>query len=251
MRFLDTQIVSYAFKGDNSVSVTDEHISSVAANEFLEAHSRTATSANYYIPSNLRHVGMLVSLGKERIRKRGFSKRSTDRLTLDFDQDYPSIVEYGSFAVSRAISERALNTYRLAIAPLDRRKQKRLLQRFEFLCDHRVTCVPLQPAVARLGQCLLSRFLQTYRLKKNFRNSVNDMLILSAAIHVGGELLTKDSVLVRFCADYGLLKRYGHGEWIRCESTTPVERKSTKRESKGYINRSWAVHLRRGPTETG
>ena len=255
VRFLDTQIISYAFKGTSAVSVVDEHISSVVANEFLESHSKTASSATYYIPTQLRHLertghfGPSMPIGRGEFRKRGFSKRSTDRLTLYFGEDYPSIVEYGSVAVSLAINSRAINAFRLVIASLDRRKQRRIIRRFEFLCDHRVTCVALQPAVARLGQTLLYRFLQEYKLKKNFRNSVNDMLILAATIHNAGELLTRDSLLVRFCADAGLLKKHGHDEWIRCESMRPVaERQSTSRESKGYINRSWSVRLRRGPS---
>ena len=251
MRFLDTQIVSYAFKGISAVSVADERISSVVANEFLETHSKTTTSAIYYIPTHWRYweqVGHFGPLMSSKSRRRGFPKRFTDRLTLYFGQDHPSLVEYGSVAVSRVINARALKVLRLAIAPLDRQKQRRLIQRFEFLCDHRVTCVPLQPAAARLGQSLLYRFLQKYNLKKNFRNSVNDILIVSAAIYGGGELLTRDSLLVKFCADSGLLKTHGHDEWIRCESTrNTVGRRSTNRESRAYINRGWFVRLRRGP----
>ena len=253
MRFLDTQIVSYAFKGVSAVSVADEHISSVVANEFLEAHSKTHASANYYIPIHWRHSGEVQHFGPPmsgEFRRRGFSKRSTDKLTLYFGHDHPSIVEYGSVAVSRVINARALTALKLAIAPLDRRKQKRLLQRFEFLCDHRVICVPLQPDAARLRQSLLGRFLQKYSLKKNFRNSVNDVLIVSAAIAGAGELLTKDSLLLRFCADCGLLKTHEHNEWTRCETENNPSRRqdtNTNRESKAYVNRGWFVRLNRGP----
>lgn len=251
MRFLDTQIVSYAFKGTSSVSVADGCISSVVANEFLEAHSKiTTTSAIYYIPTHWRYGEQVGHLGPPMsgVRRRGFSRRSTDRLTLYFGQDYPTVVEYGSVAVSRVINEKALQVLRRAIAPLDRRKQRRLMQRFEFLCDQRVTSVPLQPAAAQLGQTLLHRFSQKYNLKKNFRNSLNDILIVAAAIHGGGELLTRDSVLVRFCADAGLFETHGQDEWIRCESTrSAVGRRGTSRESRAYVNRGWLVRLRRGP----
>ena len=251
MQFLDTQIVSYAFKGASAVSVADGCISSVVANEFLEAHSKIATSAIYYIPTYWRYGEQVGDLGPPMsggVGRRGFSKRSTDRLALYFGQDYPTVIEYGSVAVSRVINAKALEVLRRAIAPLDKRKQRRVIQRFEFLCDQGVTSVPLQPAAGRLGQTLLHRFSQKYSLKKDFRNSLNDILIVASAIHGGGELLTRDSLLVRFCADAGLLKTHGQDEWIRCESTrNSVGRRSTRRESKGYVNRGWFVRLRRGP----
>ena len=253
MRFLDTQIVSYAFKGIGSVSVDDEHISSVVANELLEAYSKAVTSANYYIPTNWRHLeqsgyfGPQMSTLRREYQKRGFSKRFTDRLTLDFGQDYPSVVEYGSIAVSHVINARTLRLFKISIASLDKRKQRRLIRRFEFLSDHRVKCVPLQPGAARLGQSILYRFCRKYKLKRNFRNSINDILILAAAIHGNGELLTRDSVLVKFCDDSGFLKKHRHHEWTRCEVTmTSTEQRSARRESKGYINRSWFVRQRRG-----
>lgn len=252
MQFVDTQIVSYAFKEISSVSVVDQHISSVVANEFLETYSTTETSANYYIPTSLRyfrHYGLeaVPSTVPGEFRKRGFSKQSTDRLALYFGQDYPSLVEYGSIAISRLINARALNVFRLAIAQVDKRKQRRLIQRFEFLSDHRITCIPLQPTVARLGQSLLYRFVKKYKLKKNFRNSFNDMLILAVAIDHGAELLTRDSLLVNFCADCNLVKKHKFDEWIRCETTTtPSKGRGNRRESKGYINRSWSVRQKRG-----
>ena len=252
LQFMDTQIVSYAFKGTSSESVAEQHISSVVANEFLETHSKAETSANYYLPTNwrhFRHAGqfLLSPPVRQAYRKRGLPKRYTDRLTLYFGRDYPPVVEFGSTAVSRIINARALDIFRLSTTHLHKRTRRRLIQRLEFLIDHRITCVALQPGAARLAQSLLHSFLQTHKSKKNFRNTVSDMLILAAAIHDNASLLTKDSVLVRFCADVGLMTRNGQGEWTRCDTImTSTTHRRTSRESKAYINQSWSVRQRRG-----
>lgn len=253
MIFLDTQVISYAFKGSSDEHMDGLHISSVVANEFLEAHSKDTTSATYYVPTNglvfnkPGHLGSLLQSVMDRYRKHPFPKYSTDKISLYFGQDYPTVVEYGSIAISRLINAKGLKAYKLSISSLDKRKQRKLKQRFEFLADNSIICSPLNPKCARIGQNLLYEFTEKYTLKKNFRNSLSDILILATALSCEGQLITKDSLLASFCEKQGILKRKKHGSWVRCEtdvSDTTIRKR--QRESKGYVNRSWEVRMRKG-----
>lgn len=136
--FLDTQIVSYGFTGTTRVPIEGCHISSVVANEFLEVHARELDTARYYVPLSVLvfdkagHLGAYLQKIRDRYAHHPFPKYSTDKIALYFGDEYPRIVEYGSAAISRIINERAVRAFRLAVATLDKRKQRPLAKRFEF-----------------------------------------------------------------------------------------------------------------------
>lgn len=253
MIFLDTQVISYAFKGASEDNVDGSYISSVVANEFLEVHTKVPDTAAYYVPisgavfNKAGHLGSLLQSIKDRYKKRPFPKASTDKLGLYFGQEHPTVVEYGSFAMSRLINEKALMAFKLIIASLDKRKQRKLINRFEFIVDTGLTCTPLTSEDARLAQVLLYDFKKKHTLKNNFRNSISDILIMASAIKNEAELVTKDSLLASFCENNRLISRKKHGNWVRCESILPeINARKMAKESKGYINKSWQVRVRKG-----
>jgi len=235
------------------MSIENDHISSVVANEFLEVYSNNGSVANYYVPLNGLsiekfggHLGLLRSNAREHYRKRGFSKASTDRLSLYFGKDYPSIIDFGPKAMSNLLNGRAIKTFKLTLTPLDKRQQRRLIHRFEFLCDNKINCIPLSRETSELAQKLLFQFAKKHELKTNFRNSLNDILILATTIEASGELVTKDSLLSKFIAEQGLIKIRRNEKWVCCDaSKEPEHGKKRSLESKGFVNRSWLVKERR------
>jgi hypothetical protein len=81
-------------------------------------------------------------------------------------------------------------------------------------------------------------FVQHHNVKANFRNSVNDMMILATAIAGHEQLLTDDNLLARFAAAQrqAPLREVGEGLIeIDFERSIGVGRRLPN-ESKGYIN---------------
>ena len=81
--------------------------------------------------------------------------------------------------------------YKWAISGRPKAEQKRLYRRFTFLCDTVSECIPLNEATLDLALDLLSGFCEQHALKHRFRNSLNDILILAAAVHAGDEFRTE------------------------------------------------------------
>ena len=124
---VDTQILSYYFKGRLTIPSCPIRISSITAAEFLLVQAPQPSRANYYpiLPSMFRHVvfgslqqniPLAVSL---RSRRSGaFGKGMTDRLVLDFGASLPSFIEFGSYALTLLINEGHEQLYRSSVAHL-------------------------------------------------------------------------------------------------------------------------------------
>ena len=92
---------------------------------------------------------------------------------------------------------------------------------------------------------LLQEFSKQHNLKANFRNSLNDILILSSAIDSSATLMTEDNLLNKFA-----VQQYS-GSYDKRSDLVAINfdkisgsppRKNL--ESKGYINRGWQVRFR-------
>lgn len=241
---LDTQIISRHWRKRASTT-NGAVICSVVANEFFEVYSKSSTRKNnYYIPMyNPRHVEMLnVRWGGKLAREHAPSHHSTDKLLLDFRNTFPSVVEYGSHAVSRVINDKTENVFEWAISKVEKGKRRALLDRFRFLVASDISCIPLMPASADIALDLLERFVLKHSLKGHFRNSLNDLLILAVAIHNRMPLNTEDSLLSRFAAavNGGMIVE-SNGDLIVDFERKPATSGARMRESKGYINRGWRI----------
>jgi len=239
MDILDTQIISYSFKNSYDERIENQSISSVTAKEFLLVQGSERTKSNYYIPIQ-KNWNNLLSGNCIGILKRDhpFGKDSTDRIIIEFGHDYPPLIEFGNLAVAEAINLKAKQVFNASIQFLEKEKRKMLMNRFEFLTQQNISCLPLNKDIVDLGLGLLKEFLSRYEPKKEFKNTINDMFILATAVNSFSTLTTKDSLLHRFAAEYfnASLKENSGSLLIDFGSES-----CKNKESKGYINKGWRV----------
>ncbi len=231
---IDTQILSYAYKGRGS-AVSSPRIPSVAAHEFLEVYDPDSTTRfRYYIKYlSGRH------LGAPAVSPSHWKVGAIERLVLDFGGDCPLLIEFNSRATAAIINDRNGLAFAHILSSLDKALQKKLRPRFTFLCKRISECVPLAPQTAEIGIQLLWDFVQHHSVKANFRNSVNDMMILATAIAGHEQPLTEDNLLARFAAaqQQAPLRQVGRGLIeIDFERSMEVGQRLSN-ESKGYITR--------------
>jgi hypothetical protein len=244
---VDTQVVSYSYSGTHTDVVEGVRLSSVAAKEFLSAYSPSCSQDRYYMPSLRSPFGSRMA-GRYGVFKRihPYTKEFTDQLLLDFNGDFPSLIEFGSNSFAKALNTKAVDVVRLATAHLSRYDKRCIRKKFDFLCDNNITCVPVTREVIRKAHKLLAVFLQGHQPKSDFRNTFNDILILSTAVHDNAVLRTHDNLLARISADLFEAKWSADGKGIVIDfSRVSLSPKRVQPESKGYVNRSWRIHERR------
>ncbi|MBH8566508.1 hypothetical protein I8748_30885 [Nostoc sp. CENA67] len=245
MQILDTQVISYAFKGVYDGQVNQQLISSVTAKEFLLIQGSDRTAANYYVPlpRRMKNYSPEKDMAFPRM-DHPFSKWNTDQIILDFGQDYPSIIEFSNYAITEVINLKAKNLFREATRFLNKDQKKLILRRFRFLLDSQVQCVPLSKSVLNQGIHLFYEFLSNYNVKSEIKNTINDVLILATAIDLSAVVITKDSLLNRFSSEYFDTVVQVHKEFITIDFGTRKGTNCSKsRESKEYINRGWKVRM--------
>ena len=246
MKILDTQIVSYAFKKTYKKDIQQAVISSITANEFLLTQGEYNYKARYYIPL-LNKLAIDFENKNEMILKRDhpFIKSTTDQIILDFQQEHPSIILFNNLSVSEVINRKLFGLFRETISFLDKKQQKTLKKRFLFLIEHNVQCIPVTRKVIPMGLELLSKFIEKYNPKDDFRNTVNDTLILASALDAHAVLITQDNLLSRFAVNYLEGHSTAHGDFleINFRNSSFKERRNNS-ESKGYINRGWQYSVR-------
>jgi hypothetical protein len=108
MEILDTQIVSYALKGRTDLQVRGKAVSAITPNELLMIQSLNPVQANYYVPvpSNIHFSALAGGVSHNLNRDHPFPKMVTDQVILEFGNEYPTIIEYGSLAISLLINKR-------------------------------------------------------------------------------------------------------------------------------------------------
>lgn len=256
-KILDTQIVSYAMKdrwpdGIEQQDISHAAISSVTALELLEIRkSEAARRPRYYLYSPL--VPELAGDDDEarkydRVHRRPSlgAKNRTDQVILDFGSDYPSIVEYGHLMIGWLLKHKRIDVYARRIVHLDKRERRRLVGIFSYLAEADIRCLSLDSSLAQVGIDLLHQYAMSdgNNLKANFRNSLNDMLILATSIESGVDLLTEDRALWRFASRALDLPSNNDGGLIRLQTSPRLAGSSLSRESKGYINHPWEARVR-------
>lgn len=250
IELLDTQVISYALKGRQGLSVTGKAISAITANEFLLVQSENPAQAHYYIPllSKLHFPESTDGVTPTSTRMRRdhpFSKIITDRVTFEFGNEFPTIMEYGNLAIAMLINKRISSLFYEATKFLDKTKRKTIRKRFDFLLENEITCFPLSKSSIVTGMDLLQRFRSQHNLKANFRNSLNDILVFATAINVSAKLVTYDALLGEFVAKHFLANSSRQEDLITVNFQEAIRTASRRsRESKGYINKGWQVSYR-------
>jgi len=247
-RHLDTQVVSYALKGKWNDSINGSAISSVVANEFFLVQGDDPAKANLYIPLlSSRHM-MRPMLTELRRRDHPFNKRLSDSIIMDFGNEFPTIIEYNNLSVSSVINYGLADLFAGAINHLDKDTKKTLKRRFQFLIENSIQCIPLRQSDVEMAFALLSRFRESYNIKANFRNSWNDLLVMSCAMCANEPLITEDGLLSKFASEHFRItpeKKQGFVELTFAANKTKCHKQF--RESKGYINNGWRVRFSKPP----
>lgn len=247
---LDTQIISYALKGLPDLSVTGKAISAITANEFLLVQSINPAQANYYVPllSKIHFPESTDGIGPTSARlnrDHPFRKMITDQVRLEFGNEFPTIIEYGNLAIAMLINKRISALFDEAIKFLDKAQKKTIRRRFRFLLENEITCFPLSKNAISIGMELLQAFSTKHKLKANFRNSLNDILVFATAIDASAKLVTADALFSEFAAKHFEAHSSRQEDIITVdfrEILRPASTRST--ESKGYINKGWQVSFR-------
>ena len=254
---IDTQIISYAMKnrwprGIEPRDISQAAISSVTAHELLEVRSADkVNSPRYYLYSPL----VPEVIGDERAAKKfdrdhrrinPGRKHQTDQVILDFSGDFPAMVEYGHLMIGWILKYKRIDVYARRIAHLDKRERRRLTNVFSYLVENDLRCISLDRTRAQLGVNLLRKYSTSAgnNLKEDFRNSLNDMLILATAIDSATDLITEDRALWRFAVRTLCLPIRAKEDLIRLDVSSGVAKSTVSRESKGYINRPWEARVR-------
>jgi hypothetical protein len=244
MILYDTQIVSYDIKGSSRRICYDGYISSITGLEFLKVQGDQPTKARYYIPIGSRIPGYSAALAAP--RDHPFQKNSTDQVLLDFGGYERNFIEFCNVALTDAINSARPEVFVAAIHFQEKNERKLLKKRFGYLIERRIQSVPLSPAIIRRGFRLLGAFLDQNTPKNDFRNTVNDMLILATALELDAPLVTEDSLLLRFAVDYAGCTLHSDGLFVRMQPPSRDHRlRKPSSESKGYINRGWTFKIRK------
>ena len=117
------------------------------------------------------------------------------------------------------------------------------------MINNEIECISLSNNIVEIGFNLLYEFKNQFSLKANIRNTIYDILILATAIDEKATLITKDSVLNRFTADYAGVTFDINANFLKIKfSKLNKSVIMPNRESKRYINRGWRVrqHNTRG-----
>lgn len=242
MRMIDTQILVHMKAGRRAVPI-EGAVASVSAKEFLIMYGQQANRDRYYL-SLRRHkqslLGAQINTGSP--PGHPIRRQSTDRLSIDFNNEYPSLVEYGSLAVSHCVNNARIDIFAEALGALPKQEQRSLRERFMFLLEKQFRCYALEEESVSIGLDILNEFLANYEAKGNFCNTVRDAMILGTAVKHGAPLQTEDKLLAKLAA-----KRFGAGlhhdgdDIVVDFGRSPATKRRLPFESKGYINRGWRI----------
>lgn len=252
MEFIDTQIISYKFKNNRELfdgDIKGRQISSIVALEFLGIMMKNENKAKMY-PIKLKGFHSSMPLILEH-RKKGFElgRKSTDKLIIDFNNEFDSIVIYSNEAISYLINQKDIDALLLfAKNALDKDEFKRFRERAQFLIDNEITVVPVTQEIVIRMQCIYEDIKNEYNVKDNYRNSFMDLLILATAIEKKEMLISKDNELNKAlikCCEYLNISTNINGISSIEYCYKPIE-KVGKNDNKGYINNSWRIIIQKG-----
>jgi len=241
MKLIDTNVLSYVYNKTNNyeLSIDNEYISSVVASEFLLMQKK-----DYYIP-NIGNIAKNPYLSKFTKVEHLPNKHSTDSILFDFNQLHDSFCHYSNFAISDLINNQNIILYDKIMEFQDKTDRKELKKKIRFIIDNNIKCEPILDEDIKEGYLILEKFIDKYSTKGNFRNTWNDILILSKSINKGLLLITEDKLLNKIAMEFYNAIVTKNNDFVNLTFNTIEEpiRKINK-ESKGYINKSWEYKIR-------
>ncbi|MEU1232166.1 hypothetical protein [Streptomyces sp. NPDC005828] len=256
---LDTQIISYAIKGKSKEPLPEAFsITSTVAQELLRVRDIPSGGARYFTPPPQRiapeQKGAYLRGGP--VHRTGYPsnrprfRNSTDRIVMDFANEYPAVVEYGHLGISWLIRTGNRRVYEESITHLPKDERKKLVGNFEFISHHVEDCVPVNSDIISGAFSLLKQVTdEGVAIKADFRNTLNDMPILSTARHERAKIQTEDKLMAQFAKKFSIfgVKESGDHYELICSDPEP-RRKRDSHESKGYRNTGWRFAIHRNPS---
>ncbi|WP_123827028.1 hypothetical protein [Micromonospora globispora] len=244
---VDTQIVSYAINGDRELTPGAFAVTSVTAQELLLFQGRKADRNNYYVPflagdqSGMpgSQIGLALSDYPPRRRSRA-GQAATDRFVLDFGGEYPTVVEYSHVALARLLNQGRGDVIQSYARILGADRYRTMVKRLRFLLEYDIQCRALTSGAAETALDMFAAFTSKYALKKNFRNSLNDLLSLAVAVDSRSRFRTEDDLLAKFASAYSPTVIDQRDNFLDLDFARPISRRSNA-GSKGYVNRGWGI----------
>ncbi|MGW1976679.1 PIN domain-containing protein [Streptomyces sp. NPDC001889] len=243
---VDTQIVSYAMKDPHRPLPDNAVIPSTVAQELFLMQDQHSGRPRFFLPALGKHSLLRGLNGHwDRPTNRPLFKQSADRIMMDFAGDFDPVLERSHLGVSSVLAQRERDTFRLATRHLPKHDRDVLLRRFDFLLQHPLDLRPLHDTHITSALELLSRLTRSGgNTKHQFRNTLNDMLILAVAL-TEGALLTQDKELARVAGDYFTDTGQNGDTYLLEQPRAEQKDRKPLRESKGYVNRGWSYSLRK------
>lgn len=247
MAFVDTQIISYKYKKNAELfdgDIKGLQISSIVALEFLGIMVKNENRAKMY-PFNLNSFHTCMPLiFKDSKRGLEFGKKITDKLIIDFNGEFDSIVIYSNETISNLINTQNLETLLLfAKNSLNKNDFKYFKERAQFLIDNEITVVPVTQKIISKMQCIYQDIKSKYNVKNNYRNSFMDLIIVATALEKKEQLISGDNELnkvLKKCCQYLTISTSETGiSTIDCYDK--YTKKNVNADNKGYINNSWHI----------
>jgi len=241
MKLIDTNVLSYVYNKNNNyeLSIDNEYISSIIALEFLLIQKK-----NYYIP-NIGNIAKNTYLSRLIKIEHLPRKHSTDSILFNFNQLHDSFSYYSNFAISDLINNQNVILYDKIMEFQDKIHRKELKKKIRFIIDNNIKCEPILDEDIKAGYLILEKFINKYSTKGNFRNTWNDILILSKSINKNLSLITEDKLLNKIAIEFynaTVIKNHGFVN-LTFNNIEKIIRKTNK-ESKWYINKSWEYKIR-------
>lgn len=253
MDFFDTQVLFYKFNDNkNSLDkdiedviqkcdITGGQISSVVALEFLSVMEKDCNRAKIYpVKLAINHPPLPTHY---RFRRKGceIGKYRTDKIVLDFNSEFDSVVIYSNEAISQLINRKDLdgllffarNTY-------SRKDYIAFRNKVQFLIDYDLSVAPITQEIVDVMYRIYEEIKGEYNVKANHRNSFMDLLILATAVTYKRYLYTKDKELQKLVTRYC---NYDSGIDAANE-TAHIESSAIKnngQDNKGFVNNKWRL----------
>ncbi|HEV7382416.1 MAG TPA: hypothetical protein VGN64_21620 [Dyadobacter sp.] len=250
MKFIDTNILYYKYSKSYVDSISGANIVSINALEFLKNIEKVHQNrSKYYIPCRLGSAHGVPAEYFKLHGRRPFHSSLSDSTSLEFKDNRNNYILYNNESITKAVNQKLIDLYQASISFLEKPDYKELKSKFKFLIVNNLKCHSLSKQDIERSHELLGQYTSNHNLKPDFRNSWNDILILSKVINSGGKLISSDKELNRFAAEV-----YGASVQVHeniVEYSFPKEEDKqvtdyTKFESKGFINNSWAFRKNKG-----
>lgn len=244
--FIDTQIISRHINEGRRFG-NGYSISSIVAKELLECYDKKHLLRDkYYILPPYSDHPKILKLSKERLRHPAFSGFRGDVIEICFGLDYPRVREHGSRAISQVINSGTSHTVNRALNFHKPKNKSALRERFRGIIRSGVSCEPLTSQDVHVAFEILSKFTRRYKIKGDFRNSLNDILILATAVRTKRPLKTLDTLLANFAAEcFGATRVQSKTDLIIDFAQQNEATSGGSRESKGYVHRGWRIAVQK------